>query len=213
MPNYQNTIIYKIVCNDENITDIYVGSTTNFNKRKAGHKTICINEKSKHHNLKIYETIRLNGGWNNWKMLEIEKYPCNTSIEAHDRERYYYEMLNSTMNIQVPTRTIKQYYETNKTKIINQQKQYYETNKTKIIEQKRQYYETNKTKIDEQKRQYYETNKTKIFDQQKQYYETNKTKIIEQKRQYYEANKVKINEYNRQQYYQKKKLEKLNEII
>jgi hypothetical protein len=34
MPNYQNTVIYKIVCNDLSIKDLYVRHTTNFRKRK-----------------------------------------------------------------------------------------------------------------------------------------------------------------------------------
>ena len=44
--NYSKTIIYKIRCEDENITDIYVGSTTNFIKRKNIHKSVCNNENS-----------------------------------------------------------------------------------------------------------------------------------------------------------------------
>jgi hypothetical protein len=61
--NYENTVIYKIVCNDLTITDLYVGNTTNFTKRKGQHKNSCINEKSKSYNLKIYKIIRENGGW------------------------------------------------------------------------------------------------------------------------------------------------------
>ena len=37
MPEYANTIIYKIVCNDLNITDCYVGNTTKFTNRKSPH--------------------------------------------------------------------------------------------------------------------------------------------------------------------------------
>ena len=32
---YSKTVIYKIVCNDINITDCYIGHTTAFSKRKA----------------------------------------------------------------------------------------------------------------------------------------------------------------------------------
>ena len=35
------TIIYKIVCDDLNITDVYLGHTTNFINRKAKHKANC----------------------------------------------------------------------------------------------------------------------------------------------------------------------------
>ena len=38
--------------------------------------------------------IRKNGGWENWCMIEIEKYPCNDKNEAKARERYWLETLN-----------------------------------------------------------------------------------------------------------------------
>ena len=31
-------------------------------------------------------------------MIEIEKYPCNDSHEAHGRVRYYIELLNANLN-------------------------------------------------------------------------------------------------------------------
>ena len=85
--NYQNTIIYKIVCNDLNIKDLYVGHTTDFKRRKSEHKLNCNNQKSEKYNMKIYKVIRNNQGWDNWSMIEIEKYPCNDSKEATARER------------------------------------------------------------------------------------------------------------------------------
>jgi hypothetical protein len=100
--NYQNTIIYKIVCNDLNIKDCYVGHTTNFIKRKYEHKQGCNNEKSKLYNQKNYEFIRANGGWDNWSMIEICKYPCNDKREAESEERRHYELLNSNLNSNRP---------------------------------------------------------------------------------------------------------------
>jgi len=112
--NYQKTIIYKIVCNDLNIEDVYVGHTTNFVKRKQQHKENTVYENGKHFNNKIYCVIRENGGWNNWIMLEIEKFPCNDVFEAKYRERYWYENLNSTLNTRNPIRGKKEYAETHK---------------------------------------------------------------------------------------------------
>ena len=60
--DYSNTIIYKIVCNDPNITDCYVGSTTNIVKRRQSHKSVCNNENSKLFNFYVYQFIRENGG-------------------------------------------------------------------------------------------------------------------------------------------------------
>ena len=100
--DYSKTIIYKLVCNDLNITECYVGSTTNFTKRKNMHKSICNNPRDKKHNRKNYCFIRNNGGWSNWQMIEIEKHPCNDKNEATKRERYYYESLNASLNSNKP---------------------------------------------------------------------------------------------------------------
>ena len=50
--DYSKTVIYKIVCNDLEVKDIYVGSTSNFRNRKNKHKIKCNNEKTKHTILK-----------------------------------------------------------------------------------------------------------------------------------------------------------------
>ena len=72
--DYSKTIIYKICCNDLNVKEIYVGSTCNFIKRKSKHKDSCNNIKSKQYNYKLYQFIRDNQGWENFSMIEIEKY-------------------------------------------------------------------------------------------------------------------------------------------
>ena len=56
--DYSNTIIYKIICNNATITDLYVGHTTNFVQRKSLHKSACNNLKN---NLRLYKKIRENG--------------------------------------------------------------------------------------------------------------------------------------------------------
>ena len=92
---YSNTIIYKIYCKDEYITDIYVGHTTNFIQRKSTHKAACNNQKN---DLKIYKIIRENGGWNNWNMIEIAKYNCKDSTDARIKENEHYNQLKATLN-------------------------------------------------------------------------------------------------------------------
>jgi hypothetical protein len=46
--------------------------------------------------------IRENGGWDDFEMIEIEKYPCNDSNESSARERYWKEHFNANMNTQIP---------------------------------------------------------------------------------------------------------------
>ena len=100
--DYSKCVIYKIVCNDLSIEDIYVGSTTEFIKRKYRHKRNTNFEGSKEYNFNVYKCIRENGGWENWSMYEIEKYPCNDSNEARAKERYWYEELKANLNMRTP---------------------------------------------------------------------------------------------------------------
>jgi hypothetical protein len=127
--DYSKLVIYKIRCLDENITDFYVGSTTCFKSRKSHHKYSVENSK-----LKIYETIRANGSWENWSMVEIELYPCNSSTEARIREEYWRVELQSTLNSQRAYRSDEEL----KKDINLKNKEYYEKNK-EVILKKAQY--------------------------------------------------------------------------
>jgi len=96
--DYSNTIIYKITCNDSNISDLYVGHTTNFVQRKHAHKQSSINEKSPNYKCKLYDVIRNNGGWENWKMEIINFFNCKNHYEARKKEQEYFLSLNATLN-------------------------------------------------------------------------------------------------------------------
>jgi hypothetical protein len=96
--DYAKTQIYKYVCNDSSVLCEYVGSTTSWNKRKQHHKERCNNEKNKKYHLKLYEIMRANGGFNNWKMILIEDYPCKSKREAEQREQHYMDLLVEKMN-------------------------------------------------------------------------------------------------------------------
>jgi hypothetical protein len=96
--DYSNTIIYKITCKDPNIKDIYVGHTINFVQRKSSHKQNCINSKSPNYKCKLYETIRSNGGWSNWKMEIIHFFSCGGLYEAKKVEQEYFTLLNANLN-------------------------------------------------------------------------------------------------------------------
>jgi hypothetical protein len=96
--DYSNTIIYKITCNDVNNKEVYVGHTTNFVQRKYAHKQSCINEKSANYKCKLYEVIRNNGGWNNWKMEIINFFNCKNHYEARIKEQEFFVSLNATLN-------------------------------------------------------------------------------------------------------------------
>ena len=100
--DYSNTIIYKIACNDPNITDVYVGHTTNFVQRKHAHKQVCNNINSPCYNLKLYKTIRKHGNWSNWEMSIVNFYNCKDQYEARQKEQEYYVLLGATLNTVEP---------------------------------------------------------------------------------------------------------------
>ena len=144
--DYSKTVIYKIVCNDLNVKDLYVGSTTDFRKRKSNHKTNCNNVNLKEYKYNVYQFIRDHGNWENWTVVLVEKYPCDTSLEKLKRERYWYETLGATLNKQVPNQTqqesSKQYKIKNK-EIINQ-KHECECGKTYTQSNKQRHFKSNK---------------------------------------------------------------------
>ena len=172
--NYQNNIIYKI--QHKTIDElIYIGSTTNFTKRKNKHKSDCCNEKSTKYNTKKYVMIRENGGWDMFTMVLVKKYPCNDYLEAHAEEERIRRELNANMNSIRCFRTEEDIKEDHKIS----SKQYRETHKEQVKERSKQYCETHKEQVKEKWKQYRETHKEEIKENKKQYYETHKEEIKE----------------------------------
>jgi hypothetical protein len=96
--SYEKTTVYKIVCKDPKITDLYVGHTTDFRQRLRRHKEDSV----KHPDRKLYKMILDNGGWDNWDMIMIETCCFNDVEEAKQREHYWYDKLKPTMNHNMP---------------------------------------------------------------------------------------------------------------
>ncbi len=93
MPNYRNSVIYKLICKDSSITDTYIGSTTNPVKRNTDHR-----KESKTGLSKKYVFIREHGGYENWKFIIIERYPCDTWRQLRAREQHWADIYQSTLN-------------------------------------------------------------------------------------------------------------------
>ena len=141
--DYSQTIIYKLVCKDLCIIELYIGHTTNFIQRKTEHKCKCNKITNKENKSLKYQFIREHGGWDNWDMIEIEKYPCIDSNEARARERYWYEILKPKLNTQKPNRSPKEYRENH----IEEIKKYNIDNKEKLKKYRKEQYEKNKDEI------------------------------------------------------------------
>jgi hypothetical protein len=130
-------------------------------------------------------------------MYEIEKFPCNDKNEAHTRERYWIENLNAGLNKQIPTRTRREYYEDNRSELIEKAKEYSEENKEKVKEKVKKWSGENKDKVLGYQKKYYENNKQLISDKKKIYKKINKQTISEKNKQYKETNKQAISEKNK----------------
>ena len=141
--NHSKTVMYKIVCNDPDITDIYVGSTTDFSRRKTEHKRCCINSADKKHNIQVYTFIRKHGDWINWSAVPIETYNGSSKIEVLIRERFWIESLNATLNKNIPSRFSHE-FEGDRNKYL---KSYNELNKKQIADYQKEY--LHKIKVDE----------------------------------------------------------------
>ena len=81
---------YKITCNDMNVTECYVGSTSNFANRKIKHKSRCVNPKAIDLNIKLYRFIRDHGGWENWSMVVIDIVPCDAKNDTRKKRKSLY---------------------------------------------------------------------------------------------------------------------------
>ena len=99
-------------------------SSTNINKRKSEHRCRCEKEGGAKYNYNVYQFIRDHGGWDNWAMIVVEGFACDNKHELETRERFHIEDLHATLNKQVPTRTLKEWYGKNAEHIKDYQKEY-----------------------------------------------------------------------------------------
>ena len=169
MPLYENSVIYKLVHkNDQDNENIYVGSTTNFRGRKVKHREKYYDKNAKEYNYKVYQFIRENGGWDEWEMVAVETYPCESKKELEIRERFHIETLKSKLNQIIPTRTHKEWREDNKEHIKEKKKKEYEDNKEHIKERSLKNYYAKHEENKEKNKQYRENNREKLLEHHKE---------------------------------------------
>lgn len=148
MPDYAKMQIYRFVCNDTNIKSNYVGSTTNWTKRKQHHKERCNNMENNRSHLKLYQTIRDNGGFSNWSMILIEDFPCENRRQAEQREQYWKEYYYDDMGqnrafrteeqkIQQRRELVKKHHQENKEILNAQSRAYYQAHREEILAHKK----------------------------------------------------------------------------
>mgnify|MGYP003679394131 CR=1 FL=1 len=185
MSDYSTSVIYQIICNDDNVKETYWGSTIDFDERYNTHKQVCSNHNHKNHHYKVYKFIRSTGGFSNWTMKKVKNYPCETKLELRKEEQTYIDIDRSMClndkdaycNEEGRLAKQKKWYQDNKEEIMIKRKKYTEEHKEEIAIKQKQYRQDNNEKLSIQKKQYNKDNKEKLFIQQKQYREDNKDRI------------------------------------
>ena len=95
---YHKSIIYKLehVSNPELV---YIGGTTNFNARKAQHKSRTLNPNDKEHMAYKYKCIREAGGWDMFRMIPIKEISVENKRQLEMEEEKVREEYKAKMNI------------------------------------------------------------------------------------------------------------------
>ena len=77
----------------------YIGSSKNFIQRMRLHKNSFFTFTASNHNLKLYEVMRQNGGWDNIEILVISTQDFETKEEALIQEQKYIVQYKSNLNM------------------------------------------------------------------------------------------------------------------
>ena len=115
-----------------------MGSTEDLKTRTRRHQRDSKNETN---TVKLYNTIRDNGGIDNWTLEVIESGTVETRFEIKSRERYYYDILRADLNMIRPQASKEE------RRLYNIE--YSEQNKDKMKEYSRQYRIANKDNIEQ----------------------------------------------------------------
>jgi hypothetical protein len=200
--DYSKGFIYKLCCLDTNITEIYVGCSTDYKSRKQSHKRRCCNETDPKHHYKVYQFIRANGGWENWRMILLHDFPCNSKRELEQEETKMMIKLKSELNdrYSFQTEEIKRASMDRKNK---QKKEKLATDseyREKLNKQKRESYHKNSEEILKKQREKLATDPEYREKRNKQKRdkiandEEYREKLNKQQREKYHKNSEKINE-------------------
>lgn len=166
---YHNGQIYTIRSYE---TDkFYIGSTTQpLHKRLYEHRAKY--KTGKRDNMSSFIILEYDDNY----IELLETFKCESKYELEKREGELIRLhREKCVNVVMPTRTKKQYYEDNKAEILERSKKYVENNRDIVSAYQKQYGCDNKEDI----KKYRENNRDKLSKQYKQWAKDNKIKISE----------------------------------
>ena len=171
---YNDYFFYKLVCLTDDIDLSYAGSTTNWRQRKNRHNTAWNNPDDKEYNTKKYQLIRENGGFNNFKMIEIGFRENLTLRQAEAIEEEYRVELRATMNSRKCSSGCqsKQEYDAKYRQEHHQEKveynrKYHSEHREEEREYGSKYYQDHKEERNEYSAKHYQENKDAISEKRK----------------------------------------------
>ena len=137
---------------------------------------------------KIYKEMT-DKGRNNYYIELIEDYPCENTYQLRKREGELIRELKPSLNINIPSRTNKEYRQEEAQKVkaakaISDAK-YREKNYETIKQKKHEYNQKNREQIKIKKKAYREANAEQLKQKKKEYIERNAEQIKQKKREYY----------------------------
>jgi hypothetical protein len=106
--NYSNGVVYQFRCKDIFVKHTYIGSTVDFKKRNKQHEYDYLNVKKRIERDLIdkcdedddettypsfYKFIYENGGWDNWYIIALGNYNCDTRVQLLAMEHHWIENL------------------------------------------------------------------------------------------------------------------------
>jgi GIY-YIG catalytic domain len=158
MVNYDNSKIYKIVCNKTGLC--YIGSTTQSLSSRLSHH--CAMHKRNLENKGVSSSKVLEN--NDYSIILIENYPCKNKEELYRKEREYIEKIDCVNKIKRPYRSDEEakeygnkYRIENKDRLTELNKEYRKENKEEIYLKRKQFREDNKERLSEISKEYYRT--------------------------------------------------------
>lgn len=87
-----NIIIYKVSCKDPQIRHCYIDTTKNIYKTRYLYKQKLVTNKMDF----LTDFIRTNGGWDNWEIIQLEKYDSITQSELDEKVKQWRILYNCT---------------------------------------------------------------------------------------------------------------------
>ena len=87
------THIYKLRCKDTNVKESFIGHAAQPKSCQSIHKN-----KSNYSNGKLYQSIRENGGWDNWSFTVLEKFEYSYDQQLKDKMEEERQFHQPTLN-------------------------------------------------------------------------------------------------------------------